>query len=363
MAIECWVWGNANPKDPDIQEYQIRLCGARLRERDRRDRLIELSNRMLSVTKRRAELRTQRCWFAGHLDEEVYMIALAGEQNNLLGTNLVGSRGLYCMLAYGFTGEDIRGLRRDEGVFEPLKELMRAINETGKCPPGPGAEQLREHFASYTDALPTETEGPGRNNIVRSGPEADEALWRQSLTRPAAMGILSADDAERLLNNFPDGIVSVMENVSYYYQPRLREPRDPKVLEEGKRVTETLYQVRDQDQKCEEPEVESVLRPDGKGGLFRRRIPEKSSAVPYKAPPNPQTVQVSRIKRVLALMKDSPKLEERIKKALDKYEKDRPLKWEDRQKMKEFCTFYSVLYGFSEEIIPMAYEQVVLKIE
>ena len=71
MAIECWIWGNANQADQDLQEYQIRLCGGVLRAAGRKDRLIELSNRMLAVTKRRGVLRTQRCWFAGYLDKEV----------------------------------------------------------------------------------------------------------------------------------------------------------------------------------------------------------------------------------------------------------------------------------------------------
>ena len=95
-----------------------------------------------------------------------------------MGTNLVGSRGLYGMLAYGFTGEDIRRIRRDEDFFEPLKALLRAVNETGQCPaPGPSVETLAEQIATLAGAGVTEyfTGGRRRGRLLGGGDCSDHA--------------------------------------------------------------------------------------------------------------------------------------------------------------------------------------------
>ncbi len=380
MAIECWIWGNANQADQDLQEYQIRLCGGGLRAAGRKDRLIELSNRMLAVTKRRGGLRTQRCWFAGYLDKEVYLVALAGEQNSLLGTNLVGSRGLYGMLAYGFTGKDIRRIRRDEDFFEPLKALLRAVNETGQCPaPGPSVETLAELCAAYADespAVPADAEG---NNIIRSNLEADEYLWRQSLSRPAATGILSADDAERLLDHFPDGAVSVAEDVSYWYQPRIRKTEALK--EDEKKVREELQKARTKANPEQEAQAKAhrekaaqkkeaqarkrvrLLKPADKADSRPGDVCKPSSEIPSDSPLSLE----QKFQEIADFLEQLPMLDQQIDEAMKAYLEiyakhlRRPLTPQEQETMEEFCRYYVCRYGgFPENFIQNAYRFAIL---
>ncbi len=387
MAIECWIWGNANQADQDLQEYQIRLCGGVLRAAGRKDRLIELSNRMLAVTKRRGVLRTQRCWFAGYLDKEVYLVALAGEQNSLLGTNLVGSRGLYGMLAYGFTGKDIRRIRRDEDFFEPLKALLRAVNETGQCPaPGPSVETLAELCAAYADespAVPADAEG---NNIIRSNLEADEYLWRQSLSRPTATGILSADDAERLLDRFPDGAVSVAEDVSYWYQPRIRKTEALK--KDEKEVTETLREARqaqaNQEQEAREKALREKMAQKEAAQAPKKACPQKPAAEPASRlggvskllqgiRPDPPSPQEQDLQTIVDFLDRLPALKRRIDEAMEAYLETyqrtqaaakhprEPLTLQEQRKMKAFCRYYVCRYGcFPKNLLQDAYRLAIL---
>lgn len=213
MAVERWIFCNANFEDPDLQEYQIRLCDGGLQTPACKDRLIELSNRLMSVTHRRDSLRTQRSWFAGYLTPELYVVALGGEQNSLMNTNFSKSRGLYCALALAFTGSDIRLYKKDEGLFAPLKKLLLEINQTGRCPSdGLSGAALAAACRDYEetplrDSIPQKT-----GSLVRSDPETDNALWRQSLSRPAMTGLLSSEDAQLLLEDYPGGIASVAGN-------------------------------------------------------------------------------------------------------------------------------------------------------
>lgn len=245
MAIGRWIWGNANLEDMGRQEFQIRLCDAGLQAH--KDCLLKISNRLVSAAKRQGELTVRQCWFAGYLDsaETVYVIALAGEQNQLLGTRLQGSRGLFCVFALGFMGEDIRHYRQDADLFQPLKELMKKINETGRCDGGKASPALLLACQSYKDTLfePVSVKTMKiTHNIMQSTPETDGMLWRQSFRHPVMTGILSVDDAEKLLDIFPHGAVTVAEDidVNYRYQgrsrkSRIQELREKQATEERKR--------------------------------------------------------------------------------------------------------------------------------
>ncbi len=219
MSVERWIFSNANLRDHDLQEYQIRLSDGSLKNAYR-DCMIELSNRLISVINRRGDLRTQRSWFAGRLTPELYVVALAGEQNSLMGTNLTGSRGLFCVLAYAFTGTDIRLYKKDEALFEPLKKLMEGINETGQCPgDGLNGAALAAACRDCEDTLLRSAGVEEAHNILKSTPEIDAALWRQSMNRPAMMGLLSEDDAQRFLTQYPNGIASVVGGAPRLYTP------------------------------------------------------------------------------------------------------------------------------------------------
>lgn len=252
MAIERWIWGNANLKDAGLQEFQVRLCDAGLQAY--KDSLIRLSNRLASTEKRKAELTAQQCWFAGYLDaaRTVYVAALAGEQNQLLGARMQGSRGLVCVFALGFLGEDIQRYRQDEGLFEPLKEIMKAINETGRCDAKKDAAALAVSCRDYKDTECDAVFAKMEYNIVKSTPDMDTALWRQSLNRPVMTGILSVDDAEKLLDIFPHGAVTVAENAAAQY--RSRGNRD--MLEHWKKQEEE-YQAKAREAEWERHRLES----------------------------------------------------------------------------------------------------------
>ena len=169
MAIDCWIWGNANSPEKCIEEYQIRLCDEEMKPYS--GIMKTVSNRLVSVLYRYGELAAKQCWFAGKISQDMYVVALGGEQNSLLGTRFGKNRGLFCVMAFGFTGEDIAGYRQDSDLFEPLKNILRTLNEkcTGseETPPVkkleelqkwssvPAQEALKSHCAAYR------TEGDG----------------------------------------------------------------------------------------------------------------------------------------------------------------------------------------------------------
>lgn len=216
MAITRWVWGNANSQDPSIQEYQIRLCDEGMKPY--RGVMTTISNRLVSVANRYGDLTTKRCWFAGKISPNMYVIALGGEQNSILGTRYVGTRGLFGVMAYGFTGKDICLYQQTEDIFAPLMQLLRQVNNTGKCD-----QRIAVHLSEYCQQYIQETSQSGfdenRYNIFPSNQQRDVALWKNSLMYPVMTDILTVQDAKRLLNVFRDGIVTVCENVSLAYIP------------------------------------------------------------------------------------------------------------------------------------------------
>lgn len=207
MSVMRWLWGNANRADANIQEFQIRLCDPGL-DKYKED-LIVISNRLVSTEKRRGPAATQKCWFAGKLNNSIYVLALGGEQNTLLNARYQGTRGLFCTMAYGFTGEDICLFRRDEAIFQPLMELMRQVNDTGICSTEPFDADMLKKFA-LEENIGDSDAGTGSYNIMQSSPTVDAVFWQQSMRRPVAIGVISEDDAKRLINHFPQGAVTVL---------------------------------------------------------------------------------------------------------------------------------------------------------
>ena len=236
MAVEYFILGNANSAVPEIQEYQIRLCSDGLNTH--REKLVKLSNRLMSVDNRNAENVTTRCWFAGYLTPKLYIVALGGEQNSLLKTRYVGTRGLFAVMALGFTGEDIRLYEQSEELFEPLKQILQQINKrcTGSedVPPAkspeelnrelktPAKDALHEHCAKFICQEKAGASTTDKNNILHSEAALDQALWRESRQRMAMLEILTAEDAKTLLDLFPTGVATVLEDLTMNYQPSLK---------------------------------------------------------------------------------------------------------------------------------------------
>lgn len=240
MAIEYWLYGNANYDNSSLQEFRARMYSAELA--DQRDELIELSRRMISAEYRR-EHWTEKCWFAGHLRSgtDKFVVALAGEQNTLLDTQYQGGRGLFCMMALVFRGEDKGLYMQEEGMFDVLKKVMRQVNEDeGFCRnllnKGPRLEKIRleefglKNIGFEEEALQkncaqyrmkkTDCNEIGNFNILTSTPETNGRLWMESERRPVMLNILSRDDAEKLLLMFPESLISVIGATNELCQPK-----------------------------------------------------------------------------------------------------------------------------------------------
>ena len=214
MAVYGWIRGNAKIVG-DGGDYLVRVCDLELKKYGQI--LISLSDRMLSTKKRRGESENQQCWFSGYLDKNMYVVATCAKQDKLLGISLAGGgfRELYCVLALGFTNEDIQLYRQDDSIFEPLKEIMRVVNRNNitklktKC-------IIEQKFESFIQNV-NEDYKSEKYNIQKSTPLTDKNLWKQSLQRPVMTGIISLEDAKRLLSIFPNGIVTIMEDTEIKY--------------------------------------------------------------------------------------------------------------------------------------------------
>lgn len=243
MAIYSFIYANAK-MEGNRKDYHVRVCDQVLREYA--ETLILLSNRLLSTDRRYGKAERQSCWFSGYIGEkkEIYLVAVGGEQETILGLDLAGGgfRAQHCVLGYGFTDDDVRLYRQEDEIFEPLKEILRQIQQSGKDLESEPEQIQRQHFDKFAlhgqqsgkdlesepeqiqrqdadevalDEAPPEIDD--RYNIIQSTPAADTALWGQSLQSPVMTGIISTDDAKKLLQIFPDGFVSVMENVNLKY--------------------------------------------------------------------------------------------------------------------------------------------------
>lgn len=218
MAVYRWIFSNLN-LEGDRQDYRIQVMDEELRPY--KETLWDLSCRMIAGTYRNRAFR-QKSWFGGFLDPQktIYLTALSGEQEQILNQPLEGtSRGLFCAMALGFTGKDIHLYRRDEALFDPLKEIL-LVRNSGDDSPAPDAGDLPAHCAAYRAESSGASTAPPKYNITRSTPEADASLWPLSLERPVLTGGVCVEEAKRLLDSFPDALTTVIENAAIQYQGR-----------------------------------------------------------------------------------------------------------------------------------------------
>lgn len=231
MAVCRWIYANAKLEN-DRKDYFVRLCDSKLEACKRT--LIELSNRLISADKRRGKAEQQICWFAGYISREIYFVAVGGRQEELLGISSGKFREQHCVLGYGFTGNDICLLIKDDKMFEPLKEIMREIQRSGEEKKIDAAEIKKMDFSAYRMESPAFLPDSGRTRdagtflsdsrrkmqkqdgcfIYQSTEETDRKLWKHSLNQPVMTGIISMEDGKRLLGSFPYGIVTVIENAA-----------------------------------------------------------------------------------------------------------------------------------------------------
>lgn len=220
MAVYSWIYANAKIEG-NRNDYHVRVCGQGLDQY--KGTLILLSNRLLSTDRRFGKEEKQNCWFSGYIGDEkkIYLVAVGGAQETILGVSLAGGgfRTQYCVLGYGFTENDIQLYLQKDDIFEPLKKILRRIQQTGEDLESEPEQIQSQHFAAYV-LRETPPELEENYNIIQSTPAADTTLWGQSLKRPIMTGIISTDDAKRLLQLFPDGLVSVMEDVKLQYVAR-----------------------------------------------------------------------------------------------------------------------------------------------
>lgn len=265
MAVYSWIYANAR-MEGNRRDYHVRLCSPELN--GCKEILIQLSNRLLSTDRRYGQAEKQNCWFTGFIDDEKYLVAVGGEQETILGMDLTGGgfRTQFCVLGYCFTKDDICLYRKDIAMFEPLKEIMRQIQRTGKDREFEETYIEEQDFSAYAED-PVQLVPEGKNNIMRSTVAVDHNLWGYSLQRPVMTGIISTDDAKKLLQRFPDGVVTVMEDVELQYDPREAEkakrPHSVSQLEavnreeERKQSTEALkLEAAEKRRKLEEMRTE-----------------------------------------------------------------------------------------------------------
>lgn len=246
MAVYRWIYANAK-MEGNRKDYHVRICDPALESY--KEILILLSNRLLSTNKRYGEAERQVCWFAGYLDEKTYVVAMGGDQKELLNISPDGYRSQHCVLAYGFTGADVRLYKRSDRMFEPLKDIMREIQQTGRDME-PGEKQMTGMDFSFYGQSPQDDGPKFGPNIRKSTNENDDSLWNQSMRRPVMTGIISVEDAKKLLKLFPDGCVTVMEDVELTY--------NGKGAESGKSVLRELEE-REERKKREKEKADKEL--------------------------------------------------------------------------------------------------------
>lgn len=285
MPVESWIYGNARRAGQKADGFFVRRCDAGMEEY--RQQMLTLSKTLLEGMKRGTQ---QECWAAGYLDEErhAYVIAVAANQEELLGMDLhcQENRGFFCVMAYRLSEDEIQLYQRDSRMFEPLKEAMRQVNEGRKEASarieGRKEQQVLAAFDGYQVPALVRENFPGRylsNNILKSTEETDEVVWSMGLRRMVFTGVATEESARKLLNQFPDGIVTVRkEHVrEMQYLPQRKEPCLPKKKEEEERaekegkapkaVKEAEKQNSWKEQPKENPLEEEQVWQDGGNGL------------------------------------------------------------------------------------------------
>ncbi len=244
MAIYSWIYANA--KRNENLDYCSRGGHRELKEwglTTNMDSLLpKIASRLISPNYRNLNRHQRPCWFAGYLDEEKYMVAVGGTQEDLLQMPIDDGafRIQLCVFAYIFTGEDIGLYKRDIAMFEPLKEKLKLIQYTKIEEENGQLSCLIKKDLSFYKLLSYD-EYEDNFNILESKMDTDAFVWTQSLQRPVAVGIPTMKDAEQLLDLFPEknGLVTVLDGTKKIYQPKQMylEEMTKRNIEKEKRKT------------------------------------------------------------------------------------------------------------------------------
>lgn len=352
MSIDYWIWGNANSQIPQIQEFDTRLCSNGFVPV--KGELELLSKRLVSTMWRNGERTIAQCWFAGFIKPHLYVIALGAEQNTLLGTQFVGTRGLFCTIALGFSGSDINGYRQNSSLFDPLKDILRTINEkctgTEEIAPVislpelqkyiciPSEESLRNHCEQYQIEETVHAQIPELDvfNMFASDVSMDAALWNHSGKRPVALGLLTEADGEQLLGMFPNGAVTVLDGSNRKYLGGI------------KKSAIQIRMEKEQEAKAEKKRKEEAARKVNSQTVEKSQKP--SSGV--------QTIE-ERTSATISAMNSANDAKDDINKAVDSFLKEKsqstrqyallqPLSKESRW-LKEYCKTYTIKYGWPKD--------------
>ena len=213
MAVYGWIRSNLNTEG-DKGDYLVRFCSSELKEY--KDILWKLSNRMLSTQNRKLDeyKEKQRTWFAGYLDKEqsIYAIALSGKQEDILNieySKREETRGLYSVLVLAFTDEDAKKVYiKNDNIFKPLKDILIEIINNKDV----SNRAIEQDFSDYVELI--NSNGDYDNyNIMQSSEDLDLKLWNLSHKRNVITGVLTKSDGIKLFSLFPDAIITVAENI------------------------------------------------------------------------------------------------------------------------------------------------------
>ena len=213
MAVYGWIRSNLNIEG-NKGDYLVRFCSPEIKEY--KDILWKLSNRMLSTQNRKLDeyKEKQRTWFAGYLDKEqsIYAIALSGKQEDILNieySKREETRGLYSVLVLAFTDEDAKKVYiKNDNIFKPLKDILIEIINNKDI----SNRAIEQDFSDYVELI--NSNGDYDNyNIMQSSEDLDLKLWNLSHKRNVITGVLTKSDGIKLFSLFPDAIITVAENI------------------------------------------------------------------------------------------------------------------------------------------------------
>ena len=213
MAVYGWIRSNLNIEG-NKGDYLVRFCSPEIKEY--KDILWKLSNRMLSTQNRKLDeyKEKQRTWFAGYLDKEqsIYAIALSGKQEDILNieySKREETRGLYSVLVLAFTDEDAKKVYiKNDNIFKPLKDILIEIINNKDV----SNRAIEQDFSEYVELI-NSNDDYDNYNIMQSSEDLDFKLWNLSHKRNVITGVLTKSDGIKLFSLFPDAIITVAENI------------------------------------------------------------------------------------------------------------------------------------------------------
>ena len=213
MAVYGWIRSNLNIEG-NKGDYLVRFCSPEIKEYN--DILWKLSNRMLSTQNRKLDeyKEKQRTWFAGYLDKEqsIYAIALSGKQEDILNieySKREETRGLYSVLVLAFTDEDAKKVYiKNDNIFKPLKDILIEIINNKDI----SNRAIEQDFSDYVEITNSNNDYDDYN-IMQSSENLDLKLWNLSHKRNVITGVLTKSDGIKLFSLFPDAIITVAENI------------------------------------------------------------------------------------------------------------------------------------------------------